>query len=150
MEKTFIKGKYFTYCQWCKKDGRCVLRHFQFLGMKSAKKIDRSSYPGHEDLRWHGSAFQKNSSRGMCAGRISETGSIFYPLQCECGTVISSMIFSVLTNTGFCAKFQPNKNGEERLRIAKEIAKKQKIAISKVNPNKLPRPDENYSAAMTC
>lgn len=148
-KRKFLKGAYFAYCQWCRWDGHCNLRHYQFLGMKPAEKIDDSPYPGHEDLNWHLSIFQKNSERGMCCGRIYEIESIYCPLQCECGTVISSLTFSANMGTGFCAKFRPNEKGKERMRIADKISKEKNVKISEIDLDELCPSDPDYDAVMT-
>jgi len=147
MGRASLKGKYFLYCQWCRRDGHCILRHYQFLGTKSSGQVDRSFCPGHEDLAWHLSGFQQDTKRTTCNGRIYKTDSVYYPLQCECGTAISSLTFSFIFGR-FCAKFQPNENGKERLRIAEEIAEKRGIELSEVDLKDLPEPDPNYVAAM--
>ena len=131
LESQLILGRYFTYCQWCIHDGSCVLRHNEFLGQPSNEKIDRSPYPGHEDLRWHLSAFQRSSHRANCNGRIHASGSIFVPLVCECGTALSSLTFSSLLNTGMCKKFSPNRKGKRRKRIAAEILARRGITFKK-------------------
>ena len=143
-----LKGGYFFYCQWCRFDGHCILRHNQFLGMKSSGKIDKTPYPGHEDVGWHFIAAQRGTKRGMCHGRIYKTDSIYFPLACECGAVIPSLRFSSIFGI-FCAKFQPNEKGKERLRIAQEIAKKKGIKLSEIDFDDLPPPDPNYKAVMS-
>lgn len=136
-----ITGGYFTYCQFCLHDGDCALTHNEFMGQPSAGKIDKTGYPGHEDLSWHFSTFQ-SGQRASCFGRIRVTDSLFIPLVCECGTAISSFIWGQ-----FCAKFEENEKGLERLKLAKEIARKKHIAIEETTPY-LPPLDENYHAAM--
>ena len=143
-----LKGHYFTYCQWCRRDGRCHLRHYQFLGQKRGKGKDKTPYPGHENLRWHASAFQTGSERGSCTGKILKSESFYYPLMCECGTVISSLTFSALLNPHVCAKFQPNERGKEIRRQAEEIARQKGIDLLEVDPEGILEPDPDYLAAM--
>ena len=116
MESRDIKGAYFPYCQWCRWDGDCVLSHYQFLGMKPAEGIDRTPYPGHEDVEWHATGFQRNSHRGMCQGRIMKSGAFFYPLICQCGTAVSSLKFSFALGATPCCKFQFSEGGEKDFR----------------------------------
>jgi hypothetical protein len=145
---TGLTGHYFPYCQFCEHDGNCELRHNEFLGLNSQGKVDKSRYPGHEDLTWHFSAFQGNRRRGTCAGRIMKSGSIFIPLVCECGTAISSLTFSYLFGIdSFCRKFRPNEKGKQRKKLAEKIAKKKDISIEKIKPEDLPEP-EPYDSVM--
>jgi len=81
-------------------------------------------------LKWHFSVFQKGTMRSKCTGRILPTDSIFLPLFCECGTAI---------NDSMCGKFKPNKKGERRIKLAKEIAEKKGIDVSDVCPEDLPK-----------
>jgi hypothetical protein len=150
MKNKFLKGAYFTYCKWCRWDGHCNLRHYQYVGAKSINQIDDSPYPGHEGLSWGCSAFQVNTKRAGCNGRIYKSDSLFYPLACECGTVISSLTFSSLFGITMCVKFQPNKEGKERFELAKKIARIKKVDISKITSDDLPEFDQDYQAAMTC
>lgn len=143
-----LTGHYFTYCQWCKNDGKCVLRHHEFLGLPAGEGTDRTSYSSHEDLSWGFSAFQKGVRRGRCVGRILASGSVYLPLVCECGTAINSLTFATVFNTGLCGKFEPNEKGKERMQIAKEIARRRHLALAKVDPEWLPDPDPNYWAEM--
>lgn len=145
--RTFLKGAYFPYCQWCRKDGHCILRHYQFLGVEFADHANEFRF-AHEDLSCNMSAFQRNTTRAVCGGRIFETESFYLPLYCECGTVISSLTLSTAMGTGFCAKFQPSEKGKERMRMAEKIAKEKGIDISEVDPDDLPPADEKYVAAM--
>ena len=117
----YITGHYFTYCQLCKHDGNCELKHYEVLGMRSSGKIDKTPYPGHENLRWHFSFLQTGTIRGMCAGRIIATISPFYPLACACGTVI---------NGSNCQKFEPNEEGLKRKKVAHEILARRGIPES--------------------
>jgi len=117
-----LLGHYFPYCQWCKFDGQCELKHCEFIGVEPGEGIDNSPYPGHENLAWHGSAFQGKSSRASCTGRISATDNLFYPLGCKCGTMISSLTLSSLFSQ-MCAKFVPNPKGRMREVIATAIIK---------------------------
>ncbi len=148
MRKEQIKGGYFVYCQWCRRDTHCRLRHCQFMGAKPAGQIDRTPYPSHEDLSYGLTAFQQKPHRAACNGLICKTGSIFYPLVCQCGTAISSLTLSSALNLNMCAKFQPNEKGKERIKIAQDIAKKRKIDLSDVSPEGLPEADPNYVAIM--
>lgn len=119
------------------------------MGVKSSGKIDRTSYPGHEDVVWHQTAAQHRNPRASCNGRIYYSTNLFIPLMCECGTAITSLALApALGGRVFCAKFQPNKKGKERLRIAEKIAKDQGIDISQVSSKDLPRPDPKYQAVM--
>lgn len=136
MERERLLGHYFSCCQFCEHDGNCELRHFELVGLPSAGKIDDTPYPGHEDLSWHLSTFQGNRQRGTCAGRIVKSGSIYFPLVCECGTAIDS----------FCRKLTPNEKGRERLELAKRIAEEKGIEFSEVDPDDLPPPDPNYES----
>ncbi len=142
-----LTGHYFTYCQWCKNDNNCVLLHHEFLGLPTNGKVDATPYPGHENLRWHMSGFQSDSRRGMCFGRIHATGNIFYPLGCDCGTVISSLTFSGIVNSGYCAKFEPNEKGKLREQQARSLSRKRHQRIDQIL-HLLPPPDENYRAEM--
>ena len=118
-----ISGGYFPYCQFCLHDGNCALRHCDFLGMPSSQKTDASiPYGGHEDFTWLFSMFQINHSRGCCSGRIAQTISPFYPLQCSCGTVINSLSLTGSIGGNTCQKFTPNARGQLRLTTAQEIA----------------------------
>lgn len=116
--RSLINGGYFPYCQWCTHDGSCELRHYEFSGVESKDEVDKSEYPGHEDLRWHYSGFQGQSQRAACNGRIQASGSIFTPLVCECGTAISSLHITVLMGIGFCRKFNPTEAGIKRNELA--------------------------------
>jgi hypothetical protein len=117
--------------------------------MESGGKVDDSPYTSHEDVSWGISGFQRGLKRGTCTGRIHETGSIYYPLACECGTVLSSLQFSAVLGAGSCAKFQPNEGGKERMKMAEEIAKERGIELSEIDPEELlPEPDPCYRAAM--
>lgn len=118
------------------------------MGVKSGSGIDKTPYPGHEDLSWHMTGFQRGSQRSACTGRIFKTDSIFYPLMCECATAISSLASSSLFGGGGCAKFLPNEKGQERIIIAESIAKEREIELSEVLPEELPPPDPDYEAAM--
>jgi len=109
MTGEILTGHYFPYCQICKHDGSCELKHYEFLGIKPKGEIDRTAYQGHEDIEWHLTAFQGSDSRGnrgACTGRIHATGSIFYPLACGCGTVISSLTFSTALGAMLCQKYE--------------------------------------------
>lgn len=112
-----ILGGYFPYCQWCKYDGNCVLKHHEFMGTPSQGEIDKTPYPGHEDLGWHGTAFHAGRSRSTCVGRIGATRSCFYPLACECGTVVNSLTFG-----SFCQKFVPNPKAKMREAIYRALS----------------------------
>ena len=74
------------------------------MGVESGDEISKDPYPGHENLRWHFSTFQRGTTRSQCIGRILPTDSIFLPLSCECGTAI---------NDSMCGKFKPNKKVRE-------------------------------------
>ncbi len=128
--KRDLTGGYFHYCQFCKHDGSCELKHYEFMGVPPGEGVDRSPFHHHEDLRWGFSAFQQNTSRAQCTGRIRATDSIFFPLVCECGTVVDS----------FCRKFVPNGRGKERVALAKQIAAQRGIALSEITPEDLPNP----------
>lgn len=144
-----LKGHYFPYCQFCRHDGKCELRHHEFLGLPSQGQTDRTSYRSHEDVRWGLSIFQQGTTRGTCSGRIHETGSIFYPLGCECGTVLSSLTLTCLLGSGgMCGKFDPNIRGRMRLILAKRIARRKHIAFRNVSPDNLPPLDPEYRAVM--
>jgi hypothetical protein len=131
-QRHHILGGYFPYCQFCLHDGNCALRHCDFLGNTSCDGIDDSiPYRGHEDFVWLFSIFQHNSPRGNCSGHISQTNSIFYPLQCSCGTVLNSLSMSSILGNHSCQKFTPNHRGKLRLVIAQEIA-----ARRQANPEK--------------
>lgn len=140
-------GHYFPYCQFCEYDGSCELRHNEFLGLESQGKVDKSRYPGHEDLSWHFSTFQKHLERGACNGRIRAIDSTFFPLGCECGTAIMSLKFCSIFGTGFCQKFKPNKKGEQRMELAEKIAKEKDISTEEIEPEDLPEP-EPYDSVM--
>lgn len=142
-----IRGGYFPYCQFCKHDGICELKHHEFMGQPSAEKVDESPCPGHEDLGWHNTAFQF-TQRANCSGRIGISDNFYTPLICECHTVISSLALQELSG-GFCAKFGENEKGLERLKLAKKVARRKHIALEKVTSDDLPDIDENYSAVMT-
>ncbi len=133
-----ILGHYFACCQFCEHDGNCELKHFEFMGLPSAGKVDDTPYPGHEDLGWHFSTFQGRIARGACAGRIMKTDSIFFPLACECGTVVDSP----------CRKLTPNEKGRERLELAEKIAEEKGVELSEITPNDLPELDSNYEAVI--
>lgn len=139
MEREKILGRYFPCCQFCEHDGNCELKHFELMGLPSAGKVDDTPYPGHEDLGWHFGVFQGNRRRGTCAGRIMKSDSIFFPLICECGTVIDS----------FCKKLTPNKKGRKRLKLAKGIAREKGIELSEIDPDDLPPLDPNYESVAT-
>lgn len=142
-----LTGHYFPYCQFCEHDGSCELRHNEFLGLNSQGKVDKTGYPGHEDLAWHFSVFQTRSKRGTCSGGIRASGSIYFPLQCECGTVICSLGLASLFGTEFCRKFKPNEKGRRRLKLAEKIAKERGISIEEIGPDDLPEP-EFYDSVM--
>lgn len=148
MEEKKLTGHYFPYCQFCKYDGKCELRHNEFLGLPTQGKVDDSGYSGHENLGWHFSVFQKNNPRGTCNGRILATGSIFIPLYCECGTAVSSLALNALSGKGMCAKFQKNERGKKRLALAKRIAKRKSIPLSEIDPEDLPELNPRYKATM--
>ena len=116
MWKKRIKGRYFKYCQFCSHDGVCELLHCEFMGAKNSGKIipSRKAFD-HENLTEVFSMFQYGNVRQFCAGRICATGSTFYPLQCECGTVINSMRMAQVFggNPFVCAKFSPNEKFDE-------------------------------------
>ncbi len=114
MVRKELLGRYFFSCQWCRFDGRCVLKHHEVLGLPAGPGVDATPHPGHEHIGWAYSAFQENMSRGRCTGRVLATESIFFPLQCECGTVIDSE----------CAKLEPNKQGKRRFRVAMRLKRK--------------------------
>ena len=120
-----LKGNYFTYCQWCKDDGGCELKHYEFAGGNNNGEVDKTPYHGHEDLTWHFMGLGRNS----CNGRIHQTDSIYYPLACECGQVVSTLFSS------FCAKFQPNEEGLTQ----RDLVRK--------GEQEFPRPNPNYHAA---
>lgn len=143
-----LTGHYFPYCQFCSHDGRCELRHNQFLGLPSQGSIDKSVYSGHEDLPFHMTVFQNGTERGTCNGHIQRTGSVYYPLGCECGTVISSLSLSGLFGGGFCQKFSPNEKGNERLRLAKQLAEERGVELSEISADDLPEPDPDYVSEM--
>lgn len=154
-----ILGGYFIYCQQCKNDGNCILKHHEYMGVASQGRVDETPYHGHEDLAWHGTAFQRRSSRATCAGRISATNSFFYPLACECGTVVSSLTLS----GAICQKFKPNGKYKMREVLAKALivvrkqespqlfydefddilTKEEQIRLDELCP-----PDKTYQAAM--
>jgi len=141
--RNFIKGAYFSYCQWCRRDGHCILRHYQFMGVRPGKGVDETPYHGHEDLSWHFTRFQHSSSRAACGGRVYGTEDPFYfPLACECGTVISGE---------FCQKFQPKKEERERAERIQKRAKQLSISVpelKELEPEHFPVPDPNYQALM--
>lgn len=141
-----IKGGYFPYCQFCRHDGNCELKHYEFMGQPSTDKVDHSPYPGHEDLGWHMSAFQ-SGSRASCSGRIRVSDNLYFPLICECHTAISSLTMQDLSGR-ICAKFEENEKGLERLELAKRIAQKKHISVEETF-DYLPPIDENYIAVMT-
>ena len=135
-EQKELRGGYFRYCQWCEHDGNCTLRHHEFMGAPDGGQVDKTPYSGHEDLRWAFSIFQDNTSRATCNGVIRATGSIFLPLGCQCGTVIS----------GVCRKMKPNEKHVRALAIAEKIAKERGIQLSEVDPAEFPLSefDPNY------
>ncbi|MBT6690903.1 hypothetical protein HOB10_01040 [Candidatus Parcubacteria bacterium] len=152
-----ILGGYFPYCQFCLHDGSCALRHCDFLEKSNCHGIDNSiPYRGHEDFIWLFSIFQANSTRGSCSGRISQTNSPFYPLQCSCGTVINSLSLSSLMGGHACQKFTPNASGQLRLATAQEIAARrqanpEKDVLTEVELSELEQRcpfDQNYQSAM--
>lgn len=138
-----LLGRYFPYCQWCRHDGNCALRHCDFLGVLPGAGVDQTPYPGHENVSWHFSSFQvlgdKMVMRAQCTSRVRETNSIFLPLACECGTAIDG---------GFCQKFLANEAGAERLRIAEKLARERGIPTSEVPFGDLPPLDSLYRSAM--
>lgn len=145
-----IKGGYFPYCQFCKHDGNCELKHHEFMGQRSTGKVDTSCYSGHEDLGWHMTAFQ-SGQRTSCSGRIRVSDNLYVPLICECGTRISSLTMQQLSGQ-FCAKFEENEKGLERLELAKEVARKKGIPLEEVTSDDLPEIpeiEEGYQAVMT-
>jgi hypothetical protein len=150
---TLLKGNYFPYCQICKYDGNCELKHYEFLGIKPKGEVDKTPYKSHEDVAWPLSAFQTGSDRAACTGRINETGSIYYPLACECGTAISSLTFSKVLGASLCQKFEfdGGKRVLEKVAVAKELARKRHkawvpILVSDILDNPY---DANYYAVMT-
>lgn len=129
-----LTGHYFPYCQFCTHDGRCELRHNELLGLPPGNGVDSTPYPGHENIRWHFSAFQRNSTRGQCTGRIKPSGSFFLPLVCECGTAVDS----------FCQKFSPNEKGKQRTKLAEQIASQKGVSVADLDPEDLPELDRGY------
>ncbi len=132
----YIRGNYFLYCQWCHWDGRCRLKHHRFLGVQPGKGVDHTPYTSHEDVEWHATAFQghkqgRHLQRAMCRGRIYATDSVFYPLACQCGTVISSLTFSSILGGCLCGKFMPSKRGEIEMKRFEEIIKQEEGFIKK-------------------
>lgn len=148
LESREITGHYFSYCQFCEHDGKCELKHHEYLGRPGSEGVDKTPYRSHEDLAWHMSSAQQNTPRGNCVGRIKATASLYYPLQCECGTVINSLTFGLLFGSDMCAKFEPNELGKERLELAKSIARTKHRALRKLNPAWLPDTDPDYHAEM--
>ena len=140
MHKQELLGGYFTYCQFCVHDGSCALKHYEYLGAPEGSGVDKTPYPGHEHTVWHMVDAQKGFSRSVCTGRIRDTGSVFFPLQCECASVITSVFHHG------CAKFSPNDNGKERLKIAKKLAEERGIKPGEVPPEDLPPLDPDYYA----
>jgi hypothetical protein len=147
------KGHYFLYCQLCELDGKCVLRHNEFMGVapNAENKVDDTPYRGHEDVRWAISGFQGRTPRSACTGLIRKTDSIYYPLDCECGTALSSLTFSGVFGGG-CAKIQIGEKGQKILDEIEEYAKlsaeEEGIDVSEVDRMALLREIYPYDAAM--
>lgn len=136
MMKRDLTGGYFPCCQFCKHDGSCELKHYEFMGVPPGGGIDRSPFH-HENLSWGFSLFQRNTSRAQCTGRIRATDRLFFPIACECGTVVDS----------FCQKFVPNEKGEERMALARQIAAQKEVALSEITTEDLPTPPP-YNSVM--
>ncbi|MFA5052591.1 MAG: hypothetical protein WC565_00820 [Parcubacteria group bacterium] len=158
-QEKFIEGHYFPYCQWCVNDGHCILRHCEFMGIKpnAEGKVDDTPYRGHENISWHMSGFQMKTRRAACVGKIYETDSIYFPLACECGTVISSLCFGTTFGTGLCAKFQPNRNGKAMFRFVRWIKfmrwlrrEEEFNLLEELESIDASWVDHNYHSIMTC
>jgi len=129
IKENILKGGYFQLCQFCEHDGQCILLHHEFMGVEPGDGVSKIPYPGHENLKWHFSVFQKGTMRSKCTGRILPTDNIFLPLSCECGTAI---------NDSMCEKFKPNEKGKRRIKLTEEVAEKKGIDKSDVCPEDLP------------
>ncbi len=145
MSLEFIEGHYFSYCQFCEHDEKCELKHYEYMGVESKGEIDRTHYPGHEVLSWHSTTFQRGHDRAACAGRFGVTDSLFYKLACECGTVIGGLD---KPSGKICAKFESNKRGKERIKLAEKIAEERGIPLEEISAEDLPELDNNYKAIL--
>ena len=151
-ERRELKGGYFTYCQFCKLDGHCELRHNDFLGLPANEKIRRrfgvNAGFEHENLSGAFTAFQANKVIGTCTGRIIKTDSFYIPLICsECETAVSSLTLQHMSGTR-CAKFDPNEAYQKCIENMKRVAKKKGITLDEVDSSCYPQPDEAYKAFM--
>ena len=144
---TELKGGYFQYCQWCRHDGNCELKHNEFTGMKPDPYQARPTY-SHEDVSQELIAFQEGTPKGGCPGRIVATDNFYMPLACrECQSTIPSISLQV-SFYRMCRKFGANEKGVERLELAKKIASEKGIKLEEVTPDLLPPPDPNYKSVM--
>ncbi len=143
-----LTGHYFTYCQFCVHDGKCELRHCEFLGLPSAGEKG-PGFHHHEEIVDLLTIFQENTPQGCCNGRIVATDSPFIRLRCECGVAVSSLGLNDIPGGTFCHKFQPNEPGQARQKIAQEIASQRGISLCDVTPEDLPAINDSYHAVLT-
>ncbi len=128
-----IHGGYFVQCQYCEHDGSCELRHHEFMGISSRGEVNKFRF-NHEDLTLLFSWAQYGKEVSRCSGRVGGTGSIFFPVMCECSASIS----------GSCQKFVPNQKGEERQMHAERIAEEKGISLDELDLDDLPPHDPSY------
>jgi hypothetical protein len=133
-------GRYFNCCQYCIHDGSCELKHHEFMGTPAGNGIDTMPYQGHEGHEWLYSVAQKKSLRAMCTGRIRQTESRYYPLQCECGTSITGLGISDID----CKKFSINQKGLDRKAACEKIAAEHGVNLIDLDPELYPPHDESY------
>ena len=141
------KGGYFPYCQWCKYDGDCELKHNEFRGLPPNPSLNTPRF-SHENLAREFVAFQNIEDNGSCTGRIVAEENIYLPLVCgECHCAVPSLAMQG-GFYGLCRRFDTNQKGQERMKLARQIAREQGGGVSDIDPELLPPGDPDYRSVM--